>query len=162
MIAEIFNHLWQSTLFAAAVTLLSLAFRRNRARLRYGLWFAASVKFLVPFAILVTLGQQLAWRPVVPSVEPAVALISEISQPFAPFIAPAAGVPMATASGDTGSQWPAILGAIWIAGSAVMLVSWWWRWRRLTALLRHASAIDRGRELGVLRRVEQTLGTASP
>ena len=49
MIADIFNHLWQSTLFAAAVALLALAFRRNRARLRYGLWFAASIKFLVPF-----------------------------------------------------------------------------------------------------------------
>jgi len=39
------NHLWQSTLFVAAVALLTLAFRRNRAGTRYGLWMAASVKF---------------------------------------------------------------------------------------------------------------------
>jgi len=54
--ADIFNHLWQSTLFTAAVALLALAFRCNRARLRYGLWFAASVKFLVPFAALAAVG----------------------------------------------------------------------------------------------------------
>ena len=40
MTAALFNHLWQSTLFTAAVALLALAFRRNRARLRYGLWLA--------------------------------------------------------------------------------------------------------------------------
>jgi uncharacterized protein (TIGR03435 family) len=47
--------MWQSTVFAVA--LLSLAFRRNRARLRHGLWFGASVKFLVPFAALATVVQ---------------------------------------------------------------------------------------------------------
>jgi hypothetical protein len=46
------NHLWQSTLFAAAAGLLSLALRKQRAQVRYGLWLAASVKFLVPFALL--------------------------------------------------------------------------------------------------------------
>ena len=38
------NHLWQSTLFAAAAGLLTLAFRRNRAQTRHWLWLAASVK----------------------------------------------------------------------------------------------------------------------
>ena len=62
MTADIFNHLWQSTVFAGVVALLSLAFRRNRARLRYGLWFVASVKFLVPFAALAAAGSLLEWR----------------------------------------------------------------------------------------------------
>jgi bla regulator protein blaR1 len=47
MMTAHFNHLWQSAVLAVAVALLSLAFRRNHARLRYGSWFAA-VKFLVP------------------------------------------------------------------------------------------------------------------
>ena len=38
MIAELPNHLWQSTMFAVAVWLLAFAFRRNRAQVRYGLW----------------------------------------------------------------------------------------------------------------------------
>ena len=42
------NHLWQSTLFAAAAGLLTIALTKNRAAVRYWLWLAASVKFLVP------------------------------------------------------------------------------------------------------------------
>jgi hypothetical protein len=56
------NHLWQSTLFAGLVWLLTLAFRRYRAPVRYGLWLAASVKFLIPFSLLVSLGSQVGWR----------------------------------------------------------------------------------------------------
>jgi hypothetical protein len=50
------NHLWQSTVFALVAALLALTFRSNRAEVRYWLWLAASVKFLVPFGALVTLG----------------------------------------------------------------------------------------------------------
>src|SRR5688572_19286234 len=59
---DVFNHLWQSTVFAVAVALLSLGFRSNRARLRYGLWLAASVKFLVPFAALAAVGSLVQWQ----------------------------------------------------------------------------------------------------
>lgn len=45
------NHLWQSTVFAAAVALATMAMRRNSARLRYWLWLAASLKFLIPFFV---------------------------------------------------------------------------------------------------------------
>ncbi len=45
MIAELTNHLWQSTLFAVAAGLLTVAFRKNRAQVRYWLWFSASFKF---------------------------------------------------------------------------------------------------------------------
>lgn len=48
------NHLWQSTLFAAAAGLLTLSLRKNRAQTRYWLWLAASVKFLIPFSPLWT------------------------------------------------------------------------------------------------------------
>jgi bla regulator protein BlaR1 len=47
------NHLWQSTLFALAAGVLTLTLRNNHARTRYWLWLAASVKFLVPFSLLV-------------------------------------------------------------------------------------------------------------
>src|ERR1700728_2892509 len=54
------NHLWQSTLFGAMAGLLTLVLRKNHARVRYWLWLAASVKFLVPFALLVALGNHFA------------------------------------------------------------------------------------------------------
>ena len=56
------NHLWQSTLFAAVAGLLTLALRKNRAQTRYGVWLAASVKFFVPFSLLVDLGSHFARR----------------------------------------------------------------------------------------------------
>jgi hypothetical protein len=44
MIGEWINHLWQSTMFAMVAALLTLAFRRNRAQVRYWLWLSASFK----------------------------------------------------------------------------------------------------------------------
>ena len=63
MIGELTNHLWQSTWFAVAAGLLTAAFRKNRAQVRHWLWFSASFKFLLPFALLVTLGSHLQWAP---------------------------------------------------------------------------------------------------
>src|ERR1700761_6754333 len=62
MIAQLADHLWQSTLFALAAGLATLALRKNSAGVRYGLWLAASVKFLVPFALLAAAGGALASR----------------------------------------------------------------------------------------------------
>jgi bla regulator protein BlaR1 len=56
MLPEIVNHLWQSTLFAVAITALVALLRRHGAHVRYSLWWAASVKFLVPFSLLTLLG----------------------------------------------------------------------------------------------------------
>src|SRR5215469_6108078 len=54
------NHLWQSSLFAIAMWLLTLVWRKNQAQARYWLWMAASVKFLIPFFLLIALGGRLA------------------------------------------------------------------------------------------------------
>jgi hypothetical protein len=56
------NHLWQSSVFALAVWLLTLALRRSQARIRYVLWMLASVKFLLPFSLLVAVGELIRWR----------------------------------------------------------------------------------------------------
>src|ERR1700680_997431 len=58
------SHLVQSTLFAGAVALLTLAFRANRAQVRFLLWLSASLKFLIPFALLSIAGSHIrAWAP---------------------------------------------------------------------------------------------------
>ena len=54
------NHLFQSTLFAAMAGLLALALRRNRAQIRYCLWLTASIKFYIPFSLLVAAGSHFA------------------------------------------------------------------------------------------------------
>jgi len=63
LFGEITNHLWQSTIFALAAALLTLACRRNRAQVRYWLWLSASLKFLIPFALLIVSRQLLLGSP---------------------------------------------------------------------------------------------------
>ncbi len=53
--SSILAHLLQSTLFAVLVALFVQAFRSSAARVRYWLWFAASVKFLLPLSWLASL-----------------------------------------------------------------------------------------------------------
>jgi hypothetical protein len=78
------NHVWQSTLFAAVAALLTLALRKNRAQVRYWLWLAASLKFLVPFSLIVGLGSRFgSWIvPATPAQLPLV--VAKIGQPFVP------------------------------------------------------------------------------
>lgn len=66
VLSLIVNHLWQSTVFAAALGLLTLMLRSNGAHVRYWLWLAASVNFLVPFSLFAALGARFA-----PSAPPA-------------------------------------------------------------------------------------------
>ena len=50
-------HLWQSSLFAGLAWALTVPLRRNGAHVRYWIWFGASLKFLIPFALLVRAGK---------------------------------------------------------------------------------------------------------
>src|SRR6201988_5229030 len=64
LISSTSSHLVQSTLFAGAVALLTLAFRANRAEVRFWLWLSASLKFLIPFALLSMVGSHIGtWAP---------------------------------------------------------------------------------------------------
>src|SRR5580704_6188561 len=84
MIGELANHLWQSTLFAVAAALMAAAFRKNRAHIRYWLWLSASLKFLVPFSFLMSLGSRLEWVPAAKAIATqAVSFtIVEVTKPF--------------------------------------------------------------------------------
>src|SRR3984885_6846882 len=81
MLAAILGHLWQSTLFAGVAGLLTLALGKNRARVRHGVWFAASLKFLIPVSVLVTLGSHIEWRKAAAPSDISVVMV-EVSQPF--------------------------------------------------------------------------------
>ena len=77
------NHLWQSTVVAVVAWLLTLALSRNQARTRYWLWLIASVKFLIPFSLLVVMGSYLPSTTAVPIAQPAVSqMIEQITRPF--------------------------------------------------------------------------------
>jgi beta-lactamase regulating signal transducer with metallopeptidase domain/effector-binding domain-containing protein len=134
------NHLWQSTLFAAVLGLMTLALRRNRAQTRYWLWLAASLKFLLPFSLLVNLGSHLGHAA--PAITPpAVSYVMEqVGRPFSvptPLGTTSAGLP------NSLLEWvAAVLYAIWAIGFAMLLVAWGRGWRSVRAAMRGASPVD--------------------
>ena len=154
------NHLWQSTLCVVIVGLLTLVLRKNHARARYGLWLAASVKFLIPFSLLIGIGGHLARPRVLPPTEPGFFVaMEEASQPFT---LPAAHVipPVAhsTSFPNLVQLLPAILVAMWFCGFVVVLLVWYARWRRISAAMREAVPLREGREVEIVRRLERIGG----
>jgi bla regulator protein BlaR1 len=108
------NHLWQSTWFAIAAGLLTLAFRKNRAQVRYWLWLVASIKFLLPFSILMSLG---SYVEIVPAAQhdlaaPVSVTILQASEPF-----PDIPIKLAPAVRRHSTNWiPITLASVWTIG----------------------------------------------
>ncbi len=140
MIQALAAHLWQSTLFALAAGLLTVAFRRNRAQVRYWLWLSASLKFLVPFALLLDLGSYLqTWIPATWQVANQIAPV--VSWTVEQFSGPslAATLPPSTASATATStiDWiPIALVALWLAGFATVAFIRFRSWLRIRAVVR--------------------------
>jgi len=132
------NHLWQSTLFAFAAGLLTVAFRKNRASVRYWLWFSASFKFFVPFSLLMSLGSHLEWAPAAAKIAtPSVSFtMVQITQPF-PDTLPLAPSPRGT------HDWVpyAILG-VWACGFSGVALMRFRGWLRIRGALRASTPID--------------------
>lgn len=130
----LFNHLWQSTLFAGTVALAALALRRNAARTRYWLWLAASVKFMLPFSLFVLTGARVQLPPGTPSLH--ATTVEQISNYFAPV----AVLPAKPAGAVF--PWPFVLGAIWLAGVAFLTIRWFRRWRRIRNAARRGTRLN--------------------
>ncbi len=84
-ISAVVNHLWQSTVVVGAAWVLAFALRKNQARVRYWVWMAASLKFLLPFSLLMAAGEWLrSFMPTHVVARPAVAdAMEQMAQPFA-------------------------------------------------------------------------------
>ncbi|MGD0499930.1 MAG: M56 family metallopeptidase [Bryobacteraceae bacterium] len=148
------NHLWQSTGFAAVAVLLALALRANHARVRYWLWMAASVKFLVPFSALAAVGSLLRRWLVPPTPVARLPIVMEqIVQPFAPVPRDVLGVAPSAPAPGFAHLLPGFLLALWFCGFATVLIYGWTRWRRVAAVVRASTPLREGREVEALRRV---------
>ena len=158
------NHLWQSTLVAGAAALLALALRKHHARARYWIWLAASIKFLVPFSLLVAVGSHLAWqRHSAETTRPALYFaIEEIGQPFTPAAARVASDRAATLNSISLMHLLPWTAAVWLAGFLIVVLAWSVRWRRIAAAMKSASPSSEGRELTALRRIERIRGIRTP
>ena len=153
------DHLWQSTLFAIGAGLLTLLLRKNQARARYWLWLAASLKFLIPFSLLVAMGSHLTWSRGSAGTNGGLYFaMEEVSQPFT---RPAMSViPQAPSTVSAGlfHLLPAILAVSWLCGFLVVVFIWWARWRRISTTIREAVPLREGREVEALRRLERIRG----
>jgi uncharacterized protein (TIGR03435 family) len=155
-ISPLANHLWQSTLFAAAAALLAYLLKRNHAQARYAVWLIASLKFLVPFSLLVAIGSHLGWSTVAPTAAAGFSVVMEQMGQAAPRLS----APTVVASGT--NVMPAVLLVFWLGGCLVVLLRWLASWRRVGATLRAASPIQEGREFELLRRLEAIARVRKP
>jgi bla regulator protein blaR1 len=144
MIGELTRHLWQSTFFAVAAGILTLAFRKNRAQVRYWLWLSASLKFFVPFALLMSLGSDLETR--VPAAHkiatriatPAISYtIDQFSEPSLPGSLPSQ--PTAPAM----THWiPVAFLGLWLCGFAAISLVRFRNWVRVRSAIRMSYPVD--------------------
>jgi beta-lactamase regulating signal transducer with metallopeptidase domain len=136
MMGALINHLWQSTLFCAAVWLITLALRANGAALRHHLWLIASLKFLVPFSVLYHLGA-MAGLPTPIAAQPT--LFSQAIEATVPVVSPTDA--LVSISRAPGADWGLLLGLAWAAGACVMATRWFLAWRAADSIVRAARPV---------------------
>src|ERR1700730_18073165 len=136
MIGGLTNHLWQSTFFAVVVAVLTLAFRKNRAQVRYWFWLSASLKFLVPFSLLMRLGGHLEWVPTAKiTTQPVSFTVMQITQPFPDTLSFAPSTSGATA------WFPIAILGLWMCGFGVIALVRFKAWLRIRAAVRSSSSL---------------------
>src|SRR5258706_13041180 len=114
------------------------------------------MKFLMPFGVLVAVGRSFGWSPSASAFRADMTFVIDvINQPFSkPELAAASLVPHSFRT----AVLPLVLLAIWLFGSAMHLLAWWVRWRRVAVVVRGASPLEDRRELDALRRLEGKVG----
>ncbi len=139
------HHLWQSTVFCGGVWLLTLTLRGNAARVRYRMWMAASLKFLIPFSLLILAGEQLPFRVHPDHKQPAVAAAVEgMAQPLLQAWPPDLTVDTAVAAAGTAaprastSSLALVLLCLWAGGALLLLGRWMRNWLALRMVVRRA------------------------
>jgi bla regulator protein BlaR1 len=121
--------------------LLTLALRRNHARVRHWVWLAASCKFLIPLSVLIALGGDIRWRTT-PEITPSnfSVVMDEISQPFTARAA-AASAPLLPPAPSAANPIPTVLWGVWMCGFLGIACAWWLRWRRIRTAVRAGSLV---------------------
>src|SRR5262249_37615069 len=101
---------------------------------RYRIWFAASLKFLVPFSALTILGAPLAWMrvPVPAPASSAAPVVSFVIEPFTE--TPSAASLASSPARSTPLIWvPAAVVGIWACGFLAIAAIRLRQWRRVRA-----------------------------
>ncbi len=163
MIEQLTNHLWQSTVFALAVAALTIFFRKSGAHVRYWLWFSTSIKFFVPFAMLIALGRQMQWAPTVREAAPPAisAAMVRVSEPFLEGVSSV--LPVRPSRARTIDWFGVVLPAVWACGFlaiALIRIRLWWRIRNVVSTCTSLDLPGMGIPPGI--RVRSTTGLLEP
>jgi beta-lactamase regulating signal transducer with metallopeptidase domain len=146
MISELTNHLWQSTLFAIVAGLLAVALRKNRAEVRYWLWFSASLKFFIPFSLLMNLGSHL---DSVPAAHKVTKIATQIATPSVSFTMEQITEPFpnvrssAPFTSRTTVDWrPLLIVGLWACGFGAIALIRLRAWRLIRAAVRASTPVE--------------------
>lgn len=149
-----FAHLWQSTVFALFVWALALAMRNCPARVRFSLWMAGSIKFLLPFAFLAALGSHLPQTHSRSLMNPKVyTVVQQMGQPIVSMPFQRAEHPMAGHEHTNGRTTYICLVGAWILGAFFTLIRLARQGWAAHCLVRKALPIEYGREVNALREI---------
>jgi bla regulator protein blaR1 len=143
MIPLLMSHLWQSTFFAIVAGLLTVAFRGNRAQIRYWLWLSASLKFFVPFALLVGLGSHLensATRQIATRITTAPAIAYTMEQFGGPLLPER--LPAAAPTTGTIPWIPFAIAGLWLLGFLAIVLVRFRNWLRVRTAVLTSSPIS--------------------
>jgi len=133
------NHLWQSTLVAGAAWLVcATMLRANSPRVRFGVWLAASLKFLVPFAAFVGIGHWLAVRPLLTPAQSQQVFDMVAAGPKGIATTPFRVPPAPQAAASSGHDLLLVFAALWALGTVVVLSRWLKSWWTIRAAARTA------------------------
>jgi bla regulator protein blaR1 len=155
------NHLWQSTLFMVLAAIVTLALKKNQARIRHSVWLAASLKFLIPFSLLISLGSRLASPYFSRSAGNGLySAMKEFGQPFTFVI-------LAPATHESNAAYlltllPVVIAAVWLCGLVTVLILLSARWRFVASAVHRSRPMDQGREVDALRQLEKIAGVRRP
>jgi len=135
----VLNHLWQSSGFVLVAGLMAFALRNNSPRIRYWVWLSASLKFLLPFALLVELGS-LVPRPAPRAVSVAAPVISDAVAQIAESFSPASDVSVPV---HASLNWvPVAVGVVWAFGFLAIVLARWRSWVRVRAVLGAGTPVE--------------------
>lgn len=149
------NHLWQSTAVAVLVWLLAGVLRSNQARTRYWLWMIASVKFLLPFSLLIAAGESLR-SVIAPPVQSATlaAVMEQLAQPFPQTVTSSAVAPFIVTAPAGAAHYshllPLTLVAVWLIGFFVIAFLWTRRWWQVRSVVSNSFWMTSTEEVPVL------------
>jgi beta-lactamase regulating signal transducer with metallopeptidase domain/ketosteroid isomerase-like protein len=145
MLSAIGNHIWQTTVFVMATWLVTLSLRQNAARVRFALWSVASVKFLIPFSLLISIGSRMPYPSAAIKPGATFSVVETVSSPFeqpsATSAKPVGTLPQALPARQILNLTPFII-AIWFAGFGAVAVHRTVRLLRTLAVLRQTKIDD--------------------